>query len=360
MPIQYTGILDEHHAVRKAAGIFDISHMGEAFVSGPAAEAFLNATLTNDARKLAPGQGQYTLLCNPQGGVVDDLFAYRLAPESFLLIINASRAALDIAHLRQQLLAFEARSQVTLDDACDRLSAVAIQGPTTPLFIDALLPAAALATAGPDSRPSLLKRNRIASYPIGADTVWIARTGYTGEDGFEVVAPNALIEGLWNTALQAGAAHGLQPCGLGARDTLRTEMCFPLYGQELTEQTTPLEAGLDVFVALDKPGFTGQAALLAQKQAGLPRRLVALRMIEKASPPVRPHYPVLSTDATPTRLGETTSGTLSPSLGLGIAMAYVPLSHAQPGTRVSIEVRGRPFPAEVVKKPLYRRPVPAA
>ncbi len=358
MPIQYTGILDEHHTVRKAAGVFDISHMGEAFVSGPAAEAFLNATLTNDTRKLAPGQGQYTLLCNPQGGVIDDLFAYRLAPESFLLIINASRAATDVAWLREQLATFPQRDGVTFDDASDRLSAIALQGPTTPAFVDLLLPPDLLAATPATARPSALKRNRLAAYPVGTHTVWFARTGYTGEDGFEIVAPNALIAEFWNRALTAGAAHGIKPCGLGARDTLRTEMCFPLYGQELTEQTTPLEAGLDVFVALDKPAFTGQAALLAQKQAGIPRRLVALRMVERSAPPVRPHYPVLDASPAASRLGETTSGTLSPSLGVGIALAYVPPSAAEPGTRLVIEVRGRPFPAEVVKKPLYRRPAP--
>lgn len=357
MPIQYSGILDEHLTVRSAAGIFDISHMGEVFVSGPAAEEFLNGLLTNDLRKLVPGQGQYTLLCLETGGVIDDLFAYRLGAVDFLLIINASRAEVDIAWMTARLLEFPRRAEVQLTDACHRLSAVAVQGPRVPAFIDAVFPGDFLDSGSLAARPSELKRNRISLFSFAGEPVWFARTGYTGEDGFEIVASNGAIEALWNRCLEVGAAQGLKPCGLGARDTLRTEMCYPLYGHELTEEISPIEAGLDVFVALDKPAFCGRAAMELQKREGVRRRLVAFRMKEKAAPPVRPHYAVHAEGGDGTPLGETVSGTLSPSLGVGIGLAYVPPTHAVPGTPVFVEIRGRRFPAEIVKKPLYRKPV---
>lgn len=355
MPVQYTSIVEEHLAVRNAAGLFDISHMGEVFVVGPAALDFLNATLTNDLRKCGVGRGQYTLLCNEAGGVVDDLYAYRLEPDGYLLIINASRIAADVAWLERRHAAFPKPGDVSLLNASDQRAAVAVQGPRAAQFIDRCF-------AGPAvggtlvRRPTDLKKNEIASFPFGSDSVWLGRTGYTGEDGFEIVAPAGKIETVWNALLAAGAPHGLKPAGLGARDTLRTEVCYPLYGHELDEHTTPIEAGLGFFVALDKGDFTGRAVLAEQKRQGTTKKLVAFEMADK-SPPPRPHYPIWSADADAARLGEVTSGTQSPSLGLGLGLAHVPPAFAKPETPLAIEIRGRRFPAVVVPKPIYRKPV---
>ena len=348
MPVQYTSIVEEHLTVRTAAGIFDICHMGEVFLSGPAAADFLNATLTNDIRKLAVGQGQYTLLCNPQGGVIDDLYAYRLATEEFALIINASRIDPDVAWLEASLAAFAGKAGVTMDHASATTGAVAVQGPKVRDFIDRVF-------TGPASggfvvaRPSELKKNHIARFGFGAGHAWIGCTGYTGEDGFEVIAPAGEIEAIWNALLAAGA----KPAGLGARDTLRTEVCYPLYGHELDEATTPLEAGVGFAVALDKE-FVGRARLVEQKTQGLARKCIAFKMTDKSAPP-RPHYPIWSTGPDARLLGTVTSGTQSPSLGLGIGLGYVPTEFAKPDTRIEIEIRGRRFPAVVVAKPIYRK-----
>lgn len=350
MPVQYSSILDEHLCVRRAAGVFDICHMGEVFVRGPAAEAFLNATLTNDARRLAPGLGQYTLMCQPTGGVVDDLYCYRLAAEEFLLVINAGRIAADFAWLREREAAFGRESELALHDASSELGAVAVQGPRVVEFIGQIFPApshagrAGVVVTG-------LKKNEIGTWRFGDAPVWVGRTGYTGEDGFEVIAPAGVIEAVWEALLAAGHAACAQPCGLGARDTLRTEACFPLYGHELDEQTTPIEAGLGFFVALDKGDFCGRDALAKQKAEGVARRSVAFRMRDKGAPP-RPGYPILAGGQA---VGAVTSGTQSPTLGIGIGLGYVPPAHAEPGTALEIEIRGRRWPAEVVKKPFYRR-----
>jgi len=354
MPVQYTSITDEHLAVRKAAGLFDISHMGEVLVSGAGAEAFLNQTLTNDVRKLTPGQGQYTLLCNERGGVIDDLYAYRLAAQEYLLIINASRIEADVAWLARQLAAFAGRGEAKLENASDALGALAVQGPRVVEFIDGCFPGAS--TGGTSvARVADLKKNQVASFSFAGDRVWVSRTGYTGEDGFEVVAPGQLIEAIWNQLLSAGQVHGLKPAGLGARDTLRTEVCYPLYGHELDEDTTPIEAGLGFFVALDKGESIGRSVLAEQKAKGPARRLVAFKMTDRSAPP-RPHYPIWSTGPDAAKIGEVTSGTQSPSLGLGIGMGYVPPGFAQAGTVIEIEIRGKRAPAIVVPKPIYRKP----
>lgn len=354
MPVQYSSIVDEHLAVRKSAGLFDISHMGEVRIRGPRAAAFLNQLLTNDIRKLEPGWGQYTLMCQPNGGVVDDLYAYRLGADEYFLIINASRIDADLAWMQSSLSGFPEASAVTLENLSDQLSAVALQGPKTPEFIDACI-------AGPSvggaqvKKPSELKKNQIALFQtteFGA--VWTARTGYTGEDGFEMVAANGSIEALWNRVLAAGHAHCCQPAGLGARDTLRTEMGYPLYGHELDETTTPIEAGLGFFVALDKGEFTGRSVLAEQKAKGVTKKCVAFKMAERTAPP-RPHYPIWSTGPGAALVGEVVSGTQSPSLQCGIGMGYVPPSLAEPNTSIEIEVRGRKWPATVLKKPLYKR-----
>jgi aminomethyltransferase len=356
MPVHYTSIMDEHLAVRKAAGIFDISHMGEVLVSGQGAEAFLNHTLTNDVRKLAPGQGQYTLMCNEHGGAIDDLYAYRLGADEYLLIINASRAADDAAWLERQWASFAGRGGVKIQDISAETGAVAVQGPRVAEFIGQCFPGASIGgTLG--AQVTDLKKNQVAKFSFGGKDVWVSRTGYTGEDGFEVVAPGEAIEGVWSRVLQAGQSLGLKPAGLGARDTLRTEVCYPLYGHELDENTTPIEAGLGFFVALDKGEFSGRAVLAEQKTKGTDKKLVAVKMTDRSAPP-RPHYPIWSAGPSAARVGEVTSGTQSPSLNIGIGMGYVRPEFAKANTPIEIEIRGRRSAAEVVSKPIYRKAAP--
>ncbi len=353
MPVQYTSIMDEHLTVRKAAGLFDISHMGEVLVNGPGAEVFLNRTLTNDARRLVIGQGQYTLMCNEQGGVVDDLYAYRLTADEYLLIINASRIEDDLAWLEKQLNVVDQSTRVNLRNASEELGAVAVQGPRVVEFINNWL-------SGPSqggtaiTKTTDLKKNQVANLRFEGNNIWISRTGYTGEDGFEVVAPAGIINSVWNRILELGRPHGLKPAGLGARDTLRTEACYPLYGHELDESTTPLEAGLGFFVSLDKGEFVGRPVLAEQKAKGVNKRLVAFKMTDKSAPP-RPHYPIWNTGSNNARIGEVTSGTQSPSLGIGIGMGYVAPQSAVAETPLEVEIRGKRAPAVVVPKPIYRK-----
>ncbi len=352
MPVQYSSIMDEHLAVRKAAGIFDISHMGEVSVSGPEAEGFLNHMLTNDLRKLAPGQGQYTLMCHERGGVIDDLYAYRTGEQDYLLIINASRIEPDVAWLQQQLAAW-GRPLLTLENVSDAFGAVAVQGPRVVEFINQVFPGASQGGTAV-AQASDLKKNQVGAWTFSGQQVWLARTGYTGEDGFEVVTPAAIIEEVWNKTLALGHAGCLQPAGLGARDTLRTEVCYPLYGHELDDQTTPIEAGLGFFVALDKGDFIGRSVLAEQKATGVAKKCIAFKMTDKSAPP-RPHYPIWSTGADAAKVGEVVSGTQSPSLGFGIGLGYVPPALAQPGTAIEIEIRGKRAPAVVVQKPIYKK-----
>ena len=353
MPVQYTSIIDEHQAVRTAAGIFDISHMGEVTVSGAAATDFLNGVLTNDVRKLASGEGQYTLLCNERGGAVDDLYAYRLSEEVYLLIVNASRTQADVAWLQERAACFPRRDDLRMTDASHNYGAVAVQGPRVREFVDACIPGASCSgtRAG---RVTELKKNQIGGFPFMGSNVLVSRTGYTGEDGFEIVGRDESIRPIWDALLSGGKSFGIKPCGLGARDTLRTEVCYPLYGHELDEETTPIEAGLGSFVALDKGEFAGRAVLVEQKAGGVRKKCVAFKMAGKSAPP-RPHYPILANGA---KVGEVTSGTQSPSLGIGIGMGYVPPEFAKVGTAIEIEIRGKCAPAVVVKKPIYRKPEP--
>jgi aminomethyltransferase len=348
MPVQYSSIVDEHHAVRRAAGLFDISHMGEVRVTGPGALEFLNRLLTNDLRKLTAGLGQYTIMCNERGGAIDDLYAYRLADQEYLLIINASRIEPDVAWMQQQLPG----SSVKFENISDATGAVALQGPRAVEFIDRCFPSPAK-SGTVVAKPSELKKNQIASFPFQAQPIYVARTGYTGEDGFEIVAPANIIESVWTHILSHGHAHCAQPAGLGARDTLRTEVCYPLYGHELDENTSPIEAGLGFFVALEKGDFIGRAALEQQKKNGPKKKCVAFKMTDKSAPP-RPHYKICKPGAG--EVGEVVSGTQSPSLGTGIGMGYVPIEFAAPGTPVEIEIRGKRSPAVVAKKPLYQKP----
>jgi aminomethyltransferase len=355
MPVQYTSIVDEHLAVRQAAGLFDISHMGELTASGPAAEAFLNQALTNDVRKLAPGQGQYTLLCNERGGVIDDLYVYRLAPTDFLLVVNASRIAADSGWLNQLAQSSHWKGQFELRDLSDATGAVALQGPRAAEIANLVFPGPALAGTAVN-KPSELAKNQLAQFDFGGVPAWISRTGYTGEDGFEMVAPGIRIESIWNRLLEFGRPLGLKPAGLGARDTLRTEVCYPLYGHELDEQTTPLEAGLGFFVALDKGDFVGRTALAQQKASGVSKKLIAFKMTGKSAPP-RPQYPIWSTAPDSAVIGQTVSGTQSPSLNTGIGLGYVPPGMAKPQTPIEIEIRGKRAAALIVQKPFYRKSV---
>jgi len=348
MPVQYTSITDEHLAVRTAAGIFDISHMGEVTVSGPGAVAFLNFVLTNDIRKLASGHGQYTLMCNERGGVVDDLYAYRLSVDVYLLIINASRIEADVAWLKAQAAKFTG-GEVNLTDASHHYAAIAVQGPRVKDFIATVIPGASASVFSVKTVTDL-KKNQIAGFHFDTSNILVSRTGYTGEDGFEILGPDSAVRHLWDKFLATGAAFGIKPCGLGARDTLRTEVCYPLYGHELDEQTTPIEAGVGFFVALDKGEFTGRTVLAEQKANGVPKKLIAFKMTDKSAPP-RPHYKIFSGEK---EIGIVTSGTQSPSLNLGIGMGFVPPALAKPDTKIEIEIRGRRFAAVVVPKPIYR------
>ena len=350
MPVQYSSIVDEHLCVRRAAGIFDICHMGEVLVTGPGAEGLLNETLTNDVRRLAVGDGQYSQMCTESGGTVDDLYVYRIAPMEYLLIINASRIDVDVAWLQERICGSQHRSGVIFEDASGRLGAVAIQGPRVASFIDLLFTGPSLAGAAVDGA-SALKKNQIGAWDRAGQRIWVARTGYTGEDGFEVVAPASIIEEIWTSTLAAGHSACIQPIGLGARDTLRTEVCYPLYGHELDENTSPIEAGLGYFVSFDKGDFVGRTALLDQKTNGVKKKSAAFKMAEKSAPP-RPGYAIFAGGE---KVGDVASGTQSPSLSAGIGMGYVPPAIAVPGTKIEIEVRGRRFSAEIVKKPIYRK-----
>ena len=350
MPVQYTSITDEHLAVRNAAGIFDISHMGEVTVSGAAAAAFLNQVLTNDIRKIMPGQGQYTLMCHERGGVIDDLYAYCLSGGVYLLIINASRVEADVAWLQSRAADFVGCAELRLTDASHNYDAVAVQGPRVKEFIDACIPGSS-SSALRVGKVTDLKKNEIGGFAFGKASVLVSRTGYTGEDGFEIVCCGDAIHQVWETILDQGRPFGIKPCGLGARDTLRTEVCYPLYGHELDENTTPIEAGVGFFVALDKGDFAGRSVLAEQKANGTRKKLAAFKMSDKSAPP-RPHYPVWVNGAP---VGEVVSGTQSPSLGLGIGMGYVPPEFAKPDTRIEIEIRGKRTPAVIVPKPIYRK-----
>ena len=350
MPIQYTSITDEHLAVRNAAGIFDISHMGEITISGSASLDFLNHVLTNDIRKIGPGEGQYTLMCNERGGVIDDLYVYSLSHGVYFLIVNASRVQADVAWLQQQAARFQRAEELCMTDASHNYSAVAVQGPRVKEFIDsAILGASNCAQRAP--HVTALKKNQIGGFVFRGRDVMVSRTGYTGEDGFEIVANEGQIQGVWDAVLEAGKPFGIKPCGLGARDTLRIEACYPLYGNELDENTTPIEAGVGFFVSLDKGEFIGRAVLAEQKAKGVSKKCAAFKMTEKSAPP-RPHYPVWANGS---RVGEVVSGTQSPSLNVGIGMGYVPPEFAKAGTAIEIEIRGKRAPAVVVQKPIYKR-----
>ena len=347
MPVQYSSIVDEHITVRTAAGIFDISHMGEIFVSGTGSGEFLNQLLTNDANRLAPGKGQYSLMCTHAGGVIDDLYLYCLGLGNYLLIVNASRIDADFAWIQQQHENFSRGKSVFVENKSSSYGAVALQGPKVPEFIDSCF------ELRDQQKPSSLQKNDLQMLPFQGELVYVARTGYTGEHGYEIVAPSPLIEKVWWKCLKQGKPYGIKPAGLGARDTLRTEMCYPLYGHELNEATTPIEAGLGFFVALHKGEFNGRQVMAEQKEKGPPKKLVAFKMSGKSAPP-RPDYSIFAEDSS-RKLGVVTSGTQSPTLNTGIGMGYVPPEFSKAGTHIQIEIRGNKFPAVIIQKPFYNQ-----
>ena len=337
MPVQYTGIVGEHQAVRTSVGVFDISHMGQFIVDGKEARDWLNTMLTNNVDKLDVNTGQYTFLLNDRGGIIDDLIVYRLEQQKYLLVVNAACADEDFAWLQSHL-----KEGCSLTSRSANFGAVAIQGPQTAALFHALF--------GKDTE--LPARNHIVDVPFGPTNVSVARTGYTGEDGIEVFFPTHDAVNFWRAVLEQGKTLGIKPCGLGARDTLRLEMCYPLNGSDLSPERNPIEAGLGFFVDLTKPDFVGRDALLKTKEFGPREKLVPFRMKGKGAPP-RPHYAVFRNGE---RIGEVTSGTLSPSLNWGVGMAYVSSAHAKIGAEIDIEIRAQRFPATVEKKPLYRKP----
>ena len=328
MPVQYTSILDEHAGVRNKVGIFDISHMGQFLVSGEGAAPWLDGLLTNKVHALQPGEGQYTLMLNENGGVIDDLIIYRTGENDFFLVVNASMIDEDYAWLSRHLA-----SGVSLINESSAWAGMAVQGPESSVLFADVFPG-----------ETLPPRNGISTTSTGAI---VCRTGYTGEDGFELFTPASEGVAAWEKFIAAGA----KPCGLGARDTLRLEMGYPLNGNDLSPTRTPLEAGLGFFVDLSKE-FIGSDVLVEQKAEGPATKLVALQYTEKGAPP-RAHYPVQDKDGKV--IGEVASGVLSPSLMTGIAMAYLPSGYAKLGTELNVDVRGRLFPAQVVKKPFYKR-----
>jgi aminomethyltransferase len=333
MPVQYTGVIEEHRTVRTKAGLFDVSHMGEIDVRGPQAAAVCQALITNDVGLLKEnGQIIYSAVCYPEGGVVDDVLLHRMAADHYLFVVNASNIEKDFEFLRAH-----APQGATLTNVSDEWAQLAVQGPEA----EAIL--AKLTSDRIEAIPYYEIREGTAAGIKGL----IARTGYTGEDGFEVYVPAAKAEALWAALMEAGTPLGMLPIGLGARDTLRLEMGYPLYGHELSAEITPLEAGLGWVTKLDKGAdFTGSAALRKQKEQGVPRELIGLKFIERGVP--RDGYPVLAGGEV---IGKVTSGTQSPTLNAGVAMALVKRGAVKVGDPVAVEIRGKPFQAEVVRPP---------
>ena len=345
MPVQYSGILDEHQAVREAAGLFDVSHMGEVLVRGPQALGFVQHLVTNDASTLYDGRAMYTVMCNADGRAVDDLLVYRLGEETYLLVINASNIEKDLAHI----YAVHERGDFdcTVEDVSELMGLLALQGPKA---FDIIAEVTDLPVS--DIKYYHFMRPEPGAF-LGCEKVMLSHTGYTGEPGLEIYCEAEKLGDVWDALMEAGAAHGLRPAGLGARDTLRLEAGFCLYGHELTEKTTPLEAGLGWVVKLDTDDFVGRGALAAQKEQGIARKLVGFVLDERGIP--RQGYPLVDADGKP--VGEVTSGSQSPVLGQGIGLGYVPNdpSFTAPGSTIGVSVRGRVLPATVTKPPFHKR-----
>ena len=339
MPIQYTGVVDEYHTVRGKAGLFDVSHMGRLAVSGPGAAEFLQTLTTNDVGKLAVGQAQYSMVCNEHGGIKDDIFVYRTAEADFLLCVNASNR---VKVLDWILGHHRTADHCRIEDRSAALAQIAIQGPASR---DILLDLGA-------SHLDVLKLHHTCESALSGIPCFVARTGYTGELGYELNVPAERAAKVWSQLLEKGQARGLKPAGLGARDLLRLDMGYLLYGNDIGEDTTPLEAGADWTVDFQKGEFVGSHALLAQKQTGTARRFVGFELLEKAVP--RHGFKILSSPSH--QIGEVTSGNLSPLLQKGIGLGYVSAEYATPGTAIMIDIRGKAVPGKIVKTPFYRKP----
>ncbi len=336
MPVQYTSIVEEHTAVRTAAGLFDISHMGQVEVAGPDALRYLQHLATQDVSTIDIGQANYSLLCWPDGGIVDDIFIYHL-PDSYLVVVNAANTAKDLAWMREHAAGFD----VVVADRSDATAMLALQGP---------LAEEVLARVAPAEAAQLPFHGVTATTFAGGIPGLAARTGYTGEDGFELFTGDSQAVALWNAVLDAGRDLGLKPCGLGARDSLRFEACLALYGHELTDATNPYEARLGWVVKLAKGPFIGSEALARIKEAGPARKLVGLEMVGRGI--ARAGYPIHTPEGEPA--GVVTSGMPSPTLGKNLALGYVPAHLAGEGFEFDVIIRERPVRARVVKTPFYK------
>jgi len=336
LPVQFSGIQKEHEAVRERAGLFDVSHMGEFTVQGEQAETFLQQMTTNDVTTLVPGQAQYTLMCYPDGGVVDDLLVYKLEDQHYMLVVNASNIDKDWAWLQEHLI-----PGVSMTNDSEQTALLALQGP---LAVDIIRKVT-------DTDVSTIEPFRfVQDAEVCGVKLLLSRTGYTGEDGFELYVPADQAAVVWNGLMQAGEGHGLVPTGLGARDTLRFEARLPLYGQELSATISPLEAGVGMFVKLNAGPFIGHEALLQQKNDGPARKLVGIEVLERGIP--RPHYPIYAEGV---QIGEVTTGTQSPTLKRNLGLALIDSKYAALGTPLEIEIRGKKLKAEVVKTPFHKR-----
>ncbi len=339
MPIQYASVIDEYQAVRSKAGLFDVSHMGRITVSGPGSLAFLQRMTTNDVAALAPGQAQYSMVCNDTGGIKDDIFVYRTGHADYLLCVNASNREKILAWLSQHRATGD---QCVIEDQTSALAQIAIQGPASR---DILLAAGAEGIVD-------LKLHHCCDIKLEGISCFVARTGYSGELGYELNVPAVESRHLWTCLLKRGESKGLKPAGLGARDLLRLEMAYLLYGNDISEETSPIEAGAEWTVNFRKGHFLGRGALEDQARQGPSRRLVAFEVLEKSVP--RHGFTIL--DALSSQpIGVVTSGNLSPLLQKGIGLGYVPPSLAQVGTAISIDIRGKMLRAAVVKPPFYRK-----
>jgi aminomethyltransferase len=335
MPVQYTGVIEEHLAVRSRAGLFDVSHMGEIEVCGPDAEDFSQRISANDVARMKVSQAQYNLLLNDDGGVVDDVIFYRLEPDRFLICVNASNTEKDFRWIREH-----AAGRVEIENVSARYAQLALQGPAAEKILQPLT----------NLQLADVRSFHFAFADVVGARCLVARTGYTGEDGFELYCNGDDAERLWNALLGTGAPQGLVPVGLGARDTLRLEKAYPLYGHELDDATTPLEAGLEWVTKFSKRSFIGRDVLLRQKQEGIKRKLVGLELLEPGI--ARSEYPLLKDGK---NIGRVTSGTKSPSLGKSIALGYVAVEESQMDTIFDVEIRGRRIKTKVVSLPFYRR-----
>lgn len=335
MPVQYSGVIEEHLAVRSAAGLFDVSHMGEIEVRGAEVLSYIQKLTVNDASKLIDGQVQYSAFCYDHGGVVDDVTLYRFSADHFMFCVNAANVDKDFAWM-QDVLQKGVFPDVELTNVSDSIGQIALQGPNSEVILAGLT----------DYELGSIKFYHFAEDKVDGIACIISRTGYTGEDGFELYCPSTETAKLWNRLMEAGKQHGLVPVGLGARDTLRLEKKYALYGHELSPDITPLEAGLGWITKLDKDDFVGRDALLATKEKGVPRKLVAIKMKVPGIP--RENYPVFAGES---EVGVVTSGTMSPSLKVGIALALVHPEHSAVGTELEIGIRAKKVSAEVVKPP---------